>query len=68
MKSLYTIELGLDEKYTELVDRALHIAIIAISVMILKNTKEVVLFDTFIYVLVGEVFYTMVFKYLISIK
>ena len=68
MKSLYNIDLGLDSKYTDLIRSFIRLSIVFATVLFLKDTKELRVFDTFIYVLVGELFYHMVLRYLISIQ
>jgi len=68
MKYLYEINLGLDEEYLNIVDELLKIFFSLIFLVLLEPIKSYNALSLLSYNIVGNLFYNLIFKTIISLK
>ena len=66
MKNLYQFDLGLDEDYLKLIDELLKIFFSFIFLILLEPIKKYSALSLLSYNIVGNIFYNLVFKKIIS--
>lgn len=66
--TVFSFYLDIDERYKDLFKQAIHVAtIFLVMIFLCDSCKSPSIFDIFVCVFMGELFYTLVVKYLIKI-
>ena len=66
IRGVYEFYLDMDKRYKEMMKNLIHIAVIFVTVIILRDSKSNVV-DYFVFVLLGQAFHSLVIEYLIKI-
>lgn len=69
--TLFTIALDIEQKYKDIIEQLLKIALMSIFVIVLHgftNKSELTAWELFIYSIVGKLFYLLVFTEIIEIS
>lgn len=68
MKNLYQFDLGLDEDYLKLIDELLKVFFSFIFLILLEPIKKYSALSLLSYNIIGNIFYNLIFKKIISFK
>lgn len=69
--ALFTIALDIEQKYKDIIEQLLKIALMSIFVIVLHgftNNSELTAWELFVYSIVGQLFYLLVFTEIIEIS